>query len=453
VTTSARLLSLSAAGLVALCGAAGPAAAHEPPAKPRAAHPVPTVAPTGEPDPHATTGVQSLRELTAGNRTTLVGTVTRSESFDDGKLVVHRVAVERTLQGPPATESLAIVDIRAGLERPPLLVDQQRAVLVVEPAPAYSYLRQTLPAESALQQLAGGRDGVVPVASDADVEAVIGVLQASARLQAATDPAVRAAELRQLAFALLGAQSPRLVADGLIELRRLPRTLALGSEELETMRRALRRVDLPAPTRIGLIRLVGQRDWQGGLAALDAVDADRADVLDALLAARAALGAPPSRADLTPYLASEDPAVQAAAVRALARLDDPAALAEAGRWATASDHDPAVREAAIAALGESKRPEAAPFLRQTFGSSDTRLQQASARALLELPEATGTATLSELALRGDTPETRRYAALTLVLTRGKGSPAVQQLLARNPDADVRYVLEHGFDLRHVHHHE
>lgn len=453
MTTQARLLSLLAAGLVTLHGAAGPAAAHEQPGKARPAHPARSGAPTGEPDPHAATGMQSLRELTAGNRVTLVGTVTGTEAFDDGKVVVHRVTVERTLQGTLASQSLAIVDIRAGLERPPLLIDQQRAVFVVEPAPSFSYLRQTLPGESALHQLAGGRDGVVPAASDAEVEAVVGVLEVSVRMQAATDAVTRATELRRLAFALLGAEQPRLVADGLIELRRLPRVLSLTSEELEVMRRTLRRATLPASTRIGLIRLVGQRDWEGGLAALEVVEADRPDVLDALLEARAALGAPPTREDLAPFLASKDPAVQAAAVRALARLDEPGALQEVGRWATATDHGPAVQEAAIEALGATKRPQAAPFLRQTFGSTNPTLQQASARALLELDEATGSATLSDLALRGDSAETRRYAALTLVLTRGRDSPAVQQLLARNPDADVRHVLEHGFEMRDAHHHD
>ena len=111
----------------------------------------------------------------------------------------------------------------------------------MEPAPSYSYLRQTLPGESALYRLAGGRDGIVPVGSDADVEAVASVLEASARMQAATDPTTRSTELRQLAFTLLGAEPPRLVADGVIELRRLPRTLSLTSEELEIMRRTLRR--------------------------------------------------------------------------------------------------------------------------------------------------------------------------------------------------------------------
>jgi hypothetical protein len=448
VIASARLLSLYAAGLVALSSAAGPAAAHDAPSSPRHAHPAAPGPLTGEPGPGASTGVTSIRQLAAGDRTTLVGRVASTESHDEGKLLLHRVTVERTLRGS-AGPSLAIVDIRAGLQRPPFLEEGQRAVLIVERAPSLSYLTRTLPEEDALYQLAGGREGVVPVATEADVEAVVAVLDAGRRIEDTADPVVKAQVLRGLAFGLLTTARARLVADGLVELRRLPRDLTLESEELETLRRVLRDRTLPVATRIGVIRLLGQRRWPGTLATLDAVDADRPEVLAALLEARAALGAPPTRKEIAPFLASDDPAVKAAAVAALARTGEPTAIAEVGRFATA-DGDAAVREAAIVALGESKRPEVAPYLRQTFASEDRALQQASARALLELDEPTGSAALSELALRAPAPDTRRYAALVLVLTRGRESAAVQRLLARNPDADVRHVLEHGFEMGHDH---
>jgi HEAT repeat protein len=252
-----------------------------------------------------------------------------------------------------------------------------------------------------------------------------------------------------LAFALLVADQPRLVADGLLELRRLPSGLTLTSEELTALGRVLRNRAIPPPTRIGIIRLLGQRHWNGALTALESVDVDQPDVLAALLHARADLGAPATRRDLAPYLTSKDPPVQAAAVAALARTDEPGALDELGRWATA-DGDPTVRESAITALGRSKSAAAAPYLRQTFASPDRALMQASARALLELDEATGNAAFTELALHGGSSSVRRYAALLLLTTRGREHPAVQQLLARNPDAEVRHVIEHGFEMRDVH---
>lgn len=452
MTTADRFLSYVAAGLVALLGAAGPAAAHEPPPAPRPTHPAAPAPVTGEPGPSASSGIHSLRELSESGRVTLVGTVTRTDTFDEGKLLVYRVAVERVVRGAAAGSTVSIVDIRAGLSRPPLVADGTRAVFVVEPAPALSYVTQHLPDEQSVHQLAGGRDGIVPISSEAALETTLSLWEAADRVRAAPDPETRRRELRVLAFALLEAGQPRLAADGLLELRRLPAELSLTSEKLAILGRVLRDTAIPPPTRIGIIRLLGQRRWAGALAALESIEVDRPDVLGAWLEARADLGAPASARDLGPYLANADPAVQAAAVAALAHTGEPGTIAELGRWATA-DGDPTVRESAIAALGRSKRPEAAAYLQQTFGSPDRVLMQASARAILELDEPTGNAALTALALGGDSSDARRYAALILVLTRGRDSAAVQQLLARNPDAEVRHVIEHGFEMRDVHAHD
>jgi HEAT repeat protein len=452
VITSHRLSSLVAAGLVALFGAASPAVAHDAPAAPRPLHqPIPGRV-TGEPGPQASSGVRSLRDLTGADRAVVLATVTRTDALDDQKLLVYRVTIERVLRGTPSSETVAVVDVRAGLTRPPLVTDGQRAVLLLAPAPSMSYLAQHLPGESPLYQLADGRDGVIPVGSEADVEVVVGLLDAIDRVRAEPDPAARASALRQLAFASLASDRPRLVANGLLELRRLPRDLSLTSEEISILSRVLRDTSIPAPTRIGLIRLLGQQRWAGALAGLQTVEADQPDVLAALLAARADLGAPPSRRDLAPYLASKDPAVRAAAVGALARLDEPGTIDELGRWAIA-DGDPTVRERAITALGESKRPEAQRYLRQTFASPDRTLMQASARALLALDEADGNAAFTELALHGSSSDVRRYAALVLLMTRGRQHPAVVQLLAKNPDPEVRRVIEHGIEMHDVHRHD
>jgi hypothetical protein len=438
-----------AAGLVALFGAAGPAVAHDAAGPPRLAHPAEPAPTTGEPGPQASSGIHSLRELQGGARATVLGRVLHTDTFDDAKLLVYRVSVERVLRGPELGPTASIVDIRAGLTRPPLLADGQRAVLVLVAAPPLSYLTQQLPGEVDLSQLADGRDGVIPITTDADVDLIVRLLDAEERVRTERDPAARTQALRQLAFQLVGTDQPRLVADGLLELRRLPRALSLTSEELSVLGRVLRDRAIPEPTRIGLIRLLGQRRWDGALGALQGVEVDRPDVLAALLQARANLGAPATRQDLAPYLTSKDPAVQAAAVAALARTNDPSAIAEVGRWATA-DGDPAVRESAIAALGQTKRREASPYLQQTFASTDTSLMMASGRALLELDEADGSAAFTALALGGPSPDVRRYAAVLLVMTRGRENPAVQQLLARNPPPEVRDVIEHGLRVEHGH---
>jgi hypothetical protein len=444
-----RFLPFVAAGLVVLFGAMGSAVAHDEPAPPREAHPAEPAPITGEPGPQASSGIHSLRELGSTARATVVGTVSRTDLFDDQKLLVYRVAVERVLRGEGVGPTVSLVDIRAGLTRPPLLRDGERAVLFIVPAPALSYLAQQLPGEEALYQLTDGRDGIIDVATATDLDVVVGLLDAGDRVRAASDPETRARELRRLAFELLATGVPRLAADGLLELRRLPSELSLTAEELTALGRVLRDRSIPPATRIGIVRLLGQRHWKGAIAALQGVEVDSPDMLAALLEARANLGAPPTRQDLAPYLASEDPAVQAAAVGALARLDDPGTIDELGRWAT-TDGNRAVRESAIAALGRSKRPEASRYLQQTFASPDRALMQASARALLELEEADGSAALTALALHGDSSDVRRYAALLLLVTRGRESAAVQQLLARNPDAEVRHVIEHGVEMRDVH---
>ena len=59
----------------------------------------------------------------------------------------------------------------------------------------------------------------------------------------------------------------------------------------------------------------------------------------------------------------------------------------------------------------------------------------------------------DLALRGKSVDTQRYAALLLVVLRGRDSPAVRRLLASQPNAEVRDVIEHGLQFQHMHEHE
>ena len=164
-------------------------------------------------------------------------------------------------------------------------------------------------------------------------------------------------------------------------------------------------------------------------------------VLAALLAARADLGVL-RRADVASQLTAKDPAARAAAVHALARTGDPAAFDEIARLATA-DPDPGVRTAAIDGLGESKRPEAMPILTRTFDAPDKTTMQHSARAMLAIGGDAADEALVNLALRGRTPESRRFAAYALVMTYGRNAPIVHRMEASNPPPEVRDLLEHG----------
>jgi HEAT repeat protein len=215
--------------------------------------------------------------------------------------------------------------------------------------------------------------------------------------------------------------------------------------------RALRDPRVEPTTRIGLMRLVAERGWREALPALGTALTDSPPTLDAALAARTALGTPPTRADLRPYLDEKDPKLRAVAARALARLDDPQALGDVGGLAR-SDPDPKVREAAVEALGKSGKPAAIPVLRETFASNERAIRQASARALIDMPGPVGDQALVELALQGATSEVQSYAALVLLVTRGRDSEAVRRLEKSNPSPAVRKLLEHGIRFTDQHDH-
>jgi HEAT repeat protein len=244
---------------------------------------------------------------------------------------------------------------------------------------------------------------------------------------------------------------PRLAADAVVELRRVDGVTAITDEEVAILGKALATTSLPAPTRIGLIRLAGERGWKTALPALRRAASDTPQVLDAILAARSQLGAQPDKAELVPYLSSKDPAVRSAAVRALASLATPA-VGEIGRYAT-TDPDNNVRIAAIEALGETKQPATIPTLTQTFSQTDRAVRQASARALMAVGGQAASDAFANLALHGSDVNAKTYAMLLLVLTTGKDSPAVRRVLASNPRPEVVDVAKHGLQWQHSHQHE
>ena len=163
-------------------------------------------------------------------------------------------------------------------------------------------------------------------------------------------------------------------------------------------------------------------------------------MLDALLAARSRLGSPASRAELDRYLSGRDAALRTAAIRGLAYVPEPGAVTELGRYAT-TDPDLAVRTAAIEALGQSHKADALSVLAKTFADPAREVKQKSAQAIVEIGGPAADATLTELALQGDSIDSKKYAALLLLVTHGRDDPVVKGLLASNPfpAAPPRYV--------------
>jgi HEAT repeat protein len=395
----------------------------------------------------ATTGVRPLRVLAAQATVIALANVTRAESYDDDRLRLYRLRVERVIRGRLDVAEPGVAEIRGSSMRPGLLTEGERAIVLLEPAPRLSYLSEHLPGQAAWS-LVGGRDGVLLVASAAEVDAVERALAEGVRIAGFEEAEARAAA-RRLAFTELGGPSPRLAVDAVVELRRLHELEPLSPEEREAIARGLRDRRIDPTTRIGLIDLLADRRAVEAMPALTAAAADTPAVLEALLRARARLGAPAGRGEIAPYLASKDPATRAAAVRALALLDDPAALDEVGRYATTGT-DRAMRLAAVEALGESKRPAAIPYLVRTFADPERELMQKSGRALLAIDGPAVDDALVDLAIRGGSPETQAYAAVLLLVARGRDSPPVRRIEASNPSPAVQKLLEHGLEFRDKH---
>ena len=396
-----------------------------------------------------TTGELTLVQLVAESALVVDGVVTRTESLDEDRLRVHHFRPDQALKGTTAADDLPIVDMRGATSRPALLADGTRAIVLLRPAPPLSYLSQRLPAGTQWV-LAGGRDGIIALADDAERRTVEPIVAEAMRIATLTDEAQIRAARRAQAFAALATRHPRLAADALTQLRRLPDVASLTPDELGALERTLAtRAVLPA-TRTGLIRLVGERGWKEALPALRRVEPDSPQILDAILDARAKLGAPADADELEAYLDAKDPAVRAAAIRGLAALDEPA-VGEIGRFAT-SDADTGVRVAAIDALGAAKKPAAIPTLSRTFAEPTREVRQASGRALIAIGGPAASDAFVNLALHGPDADTRKYAALLLVTSTGRDSPPVRRLIAANPSSEVQHVLEHGLEFRHTHRH-
>ena len=394
----------------------------------------------------ASSDARPLRQLAAEASAVVLADVARTETYDQGRLLVHRLRVQRVLRGRVDVPEPALIDILGDATKP-IVTEGERAVFLLKPQPPLTYLDHHLGDEPRFAAV-GERNGVFPVGAEAEAEAIERALGQGLAV-AGLEPVPARAARRTLAFAELGSPSPRLAADALLELRDLPDVEGLAIEEVDALGRALRDVRIDPYTRAGLIRLVGERRWHEAVPALARAETDTPSVLDALFAARTALGVPPTEADLRRYLADENPALRAMAARALARLEDPQALADVGRLAT-KDADVKVREAAVEALGKSGKPAALPVLSETFASEERGIRQASGRALVDMSTPAADQALVDLALKSPTPEVQSYAALVLLVARGRDSEAIRRLERSNPGPAVRKVLEHGLEFRHTH---
>jgi len=391
---------------------------------------VPLATAAGVPSPEVVaSGDRPLRTLVGQAIAVVVADVARSESYDEDRLRVYKLHVIRVVRGRVDAPEPGIVEVRGVASRGPLVGDGERVVALLQRATAVTYLSQHLPGGEYLETV-GGRDGIVPVGNDAEA-------QLTERILAETGD--DADTVRRVAALGLASGNPRLAADGLAELRRAEPFRPLSASDVDALGKALADRRIPPTVRAGLMTLVADRHAVEAAPALERAATDTPAVLDALLAARADLGLA-TRDQLAPQLGAKDPAVRAAAVRALARLDG--TVAEVGQYAT-SDPDVAVRQAAIDALGATKRADAVPILRKTFDASETVILQHSAQAMLEIGGPAVDDAFVDLALHGGSPQVRRYATMLLVIQHGRDGEPVRRIERSNPAPEVRDYLEHG----------
>jgi len=394
-----------------------------------------------------TSAVRPLRQLAAEASVIALAVATRTEVFDEGRLHVHRLHVERVLRGRLDEPEPGVVDVRGDSKRPPLFADGERMIVLLRPSAPLSYLKEHLPPGLTPFTPVAGRVGVLPVGGAAEVDAIERALTDGAALRP-EDEAGR----RRLAFAELAGPSSALAGDAVAELRLLPQLAPFAPSEVGILSRTLANQRIDRHTRVDLLGLIGQRGDTTAQPALAATAVDAPPVLDALLAARSRLGSPASRAELDRYLSGRDAALRTAAIRGLAYVPEPGAVTELGRYAT-TDPDLAVRTAAIEALGQSHKADALSVLAKTFADPAREVKQKSAQAIVEIGGPAADATLTELALQGDSIDSKKYAALLLLVTHGRDDPVVKGLLASNPSPEVRHLLEHGVEFHDSHKHE
>ncbi|MEO6029681.1 MAG: HEAT repeat domain-containing protein [Candidatus Binatia bacterium] len=393
-------------------------------------------------------GPKPLRVLAHQSTLVVVGTVEAADAFDQGRLRRDRVRIAHVLRGASETSLIDVVEIRGSLEGPPLLAVGDRVILLLQPAPVYSYLAQQLP-PGTRWVIVGGRDGIVGVASDGAARTAEDLVGRALALDP-DDSAESAAARRRLAFALLGARTSRLAADGVAELGRCGELGTLAADEQIILAAVLPDTAVPATVRAELVELLARGQVVTALPLLSRVRCEEPEVLGAVLAARARLGAPPTTDEFAVLLRDQRPAMRAAAVRGLAWVAGPASVAELARRATADE--PMVRRAAVTAITEVRRADALPILRQTFEDADREVQQGSARALRVIAGPPADDILVDVALHGRSGDTRRYAAMLLLMAHGREDPVVKRLIAGHPSAEVQDVLAHGLETTHMHQH-
>jgi HEAT repeat protein len=376
---------------------------------------------------------RSIERLAEEASVIVIGSVAKSQTFADGNLFVHTLDVEPALKGEPP-EPLLILEERLSSLR--LYRKGQRVLAFLQPAPDYSFFRNSLPAGRYVVT-AGGRDGVAEIGPEADAAA-------RAILSAYAERDGQAPDPRKALRLELRSGHSRFAADAVAQLEEKPDLArSLSAEDLEAVTACLRDSRVEDRWKVRLVRRLGAGDVPGAAPLLQALEPSSGTLIAARAEALADLGQPPQAAESESYLRHPEPSVRAFAVAQLASSGREGVVEELEAVAL-YDRAPEVRLAAIEALGQTGRADAAPVLARTFDSEDPGSRRASARAFQELGDAAAQDALGDLVFTGSRYEVQAQALLLLFsLGVTKQDAAVERIRTEHPDARIRRLIDEG----------
>ncbi len=371
--------------------------------------------------------------------------VSAVEEKDGAKLRTYRLDVQRVLRGDLKPKKVALVqilgDAQPSADAQAYVEAGKRIIVLLAAPPSDGNLKKQL-ADGAYFDVVDGRDGVIVMSDNGDIAAVERVIKIAATIGPATGPRSDGQRV-DLALLELASGHPRLAADALAEMQRAGSLRWLSRVEAKAVGKALANQRIDPSIRASLVDTLGAKRARNLHPVLVALKPNQPQVLAAALRARAVLGQAADDDEVGRYLASNDPAIRAAAVEGLALLKLADTTERLGGLAT-KDKSELVRIAAIESLGESKDPEALKWLSRCFDSDARAVRQASGRAVIAIGGAEADKALVALALKGKSPTSRTYAATLLMTKYPREHPVIAELEAGKPGADVRELIEHGF---------
>ncbi len=379
-------------------------------------------------------------------------TVESVRDVDAGAVRVHQVKLDQQWKPslPPGTEPPASIEVVSVVDEPGAAIAEvgDRGIAFLRPLSRNSYLDGVLTPGKRFSFVAG-RSGWLKAQNTTDLAAIAKpielVVTSSSRPE--TQPIVRSIKERELMFALLAAPSPQLIDDGADTLaKRQDLAGQLSDEEIAILERDLTNPSLPLATRRHLVQAVGEARLSALGNALRSID-DPALQEDAWQALRA-IGDEVDGDDLRALVADTKSPLRIPAARELLATGGTGGINAVGPLV--EDPDTEVRMAVIEGLGETKEPEAVPWLERSFASEDVETCQASARAMIEIGGDRTADALHRLAFTGPVIS-QRYAVVTLLaIGYDRDDPRLRDIAKRHKDEKIHQMLEHGIELGHSH---